>query len=1062
MKFSLREEKRNRYERFYTEFLEVVNRLNQQVYENLQDEVNKIKYEKAQKKLSAMLQTYLEMADVFHTKIFLTWKDSKASLRALMRLYKAGDATDALCNRTEEHLEDALREILKIEKKDQVSFAEPEVSDEGLDRLEEICKKARTEIQEIKRDFLSRLTERESENDIYGTLRPLLEGIAGHMETFFDESYRGFVELHEFFREANEKQRKSNEEAVAQAARTEGGTDISGIDENAMSSNAGGGNMSAGASNSGGTATETKEESEHSDGDPKEAEVDQKDPEEKPEGTEEKPEDKEEKPESTEEKSEDKEEKPEDKEEKPEDKEEKPESKEEKPEDKEEKSEDKEEKTEGKEEKPEDKEDKPEDKEDKEEKPEGKEDKEEKPEDKEDKEEKPEDKEDKEEKPEDKEDKPEDSDGKSEKPKEKNSKLKCFEDKVVKYGPAAMRTIAAGLPEFTAGTPLERVGNGIAKMLETLANEIDKAKKEEGKKEEGKKEEKKEEGKKEEGGLSEKDKERIDAAIQLATAMLNAMGIPVGEQDEDDTASYVNDHSGDMTNGLLGWLFGDDPDMVRLFKILGFDIGEIKDEVPNEYKPAGNGQTIINNVTPINNTYMFQGTQSMTGAPDPGPVNTMHPSNGNVPYGYNNGAAGNGAPYNGAYTSNGSGQYVVNPEGRGDTHMPDAADRRRWMGAMSDMTSMVGKTDPILANAMRAAAPGILRGIESGDPKMQQFGEKLMHMASHGNNAGAVPAQIADMIMGNDDYRKYAGVDGDIARKSPLCSEYRKKQGIQEQDYPERPECYAVKDPSKKGAAKADSVRMQADKGRLGRAGAFNGDDYDAVQLQEEIKELEKQDAKNKLNGYVKLPKDSQMAKMAGKICKQAQDNGLPGMFREKDGRYNANEMGILRDEIGREMQRGDGRDLGRAMRNSMRRDCGYPREDMGRGPVVEDIRELIPLLDDGETEFSAGNGIDKILKDAYAFNSRDDAEEEKQRILNDASAGDGLFGLFDIFFSMLTIVPMIIWPLFDPFCDADTSGDAEGNEGRAYGYLAGQIGKDRTEKLLQDYELNNGKCKRR
>ena len=202
MNINLREEETSQYILFYQEFLDEVQSLNSKVTDVLNEVMKQSKYDKLQCQISEIIDAYMEtIVNDIESSVFRTWQESEGSLRACLRIYRAGDAADEVCAQLEHQMEDLMKDILRIEKADLVITERPIVSEEGLVQLEDICRTAQTEIQNLKVEYTSQVSDQESGNDIYGTLRPLIEGVVSNMEVFFEASLNSFLELHAFVSE---------------------------------------------------------------------------------------------------------------------------------------------------------------------------------------------------------------------------------------------------------------------------------------------------------------------------------------------------------------------------------------------------------------------------------------------------------------------------------------------------------------------------------------------------------------------------------------------------------------------------------------------------------------------------------------------------------------------------------------------------------------------------------------------------------------------------------------------------------------------------------------------
>lgn len=219
MRFSLRENETNGYFALFQDYLEQVQDLNNKVMDVLNETMQQSEYDKLQNLISYMIDVYEDVIlQNVKTGAFSSWEGSDASLRACMRMYQAGEEADQVCAQMEQHLQECMTEILKIEKAEVAITERPKVSEAGMEGLEEICKTAEKEITDIRADCLAQIISRKEENEIYGTLAPLVEGIAASLEMFYESALGEFKKLHEFVREISHKMRNQAEEASGRMA----------------------------------------------------------------------------------------------------------------------------------------------------------------------------------------------------------------------------------------------------------------------------------------------------------------------------------------------------------------------------------------------------------------------------------------------------------------------------------------------------------------------------------------------------------------------------------------------------------------------------------------------------------------------------------------------------------------------------------------------------------------------------------------------------------------------------------------------------------------------------
>ena len=201
MRINLREEETTNFLGFYRDYLETIQQLNKKVTDLLNDIMQESRYDKLQQRISQIIDTYSEtIIGGVENGIFVTWVESKGSLRSCLNTYKAGESADEVCAQIEQTMGDLMVDILRIEKADVIVTERPIVSEDGLEQLEDAFRTAIIEIQDIKSEYVAQTNNRSEENEIFGTLRPLFEGIASNLESFFEASQNSFEEFHEFVR----------------------------------------------------------------------------------------------------------------------------------------------------------------------------------------------------------------------------------------------------------------------------------------------------------------------------------------------------------------------------------------------------------------------------------------------------------------------------------------------------------------------------------------------------------------------------------------------------------------------------------------------------------------------------------------------------------------------------------------------------------------------------------------------------------------------------------------------------------------------------------------------
>lgn len=201
MNINLSEEETSKYISFYQKYLESVQNLNNKVMGVLNETMQQSRYEKLQDLISKTVDVYMEtIVNNIETGVFATWKESNGSLKSCLRTYGAGDAAEEVCVQIEQEMENLMQAILKIEKAELVVTERPVISENGLNDIEKIFREAQDNMQDLRNKYVLQVASKNSDNSIYGTLSPLIEGVAANMEAFFEASLKNFIKLHEFVR----------------------------------------------------------------------------------------------------------------------------------------------------------------------------------------------------------------------------------------------------------------------------------------------------------------------------------------------------------------------------------------------------------------------------------------------------------------------------------------------------------------------------------------------------------------------------------------------------------------------------------------------------------------------------------------------------------------------------------------------------------------------------------------------------------------------------------------------------------------------------------------------
>lgn len=202
MNINLREEEENKYISVFSEYLENIQASNIRFMDVLNENMRTSEYDKLQRLISQLIDQYeIIIQNKIKVDLFDVWTETGSSLCACLKRYRAGDSTDSVCAHIESGLKERVGTLLHIEKGEAVIAERPIVSAKGFDELENICRTTKSEIEDIKNFTFSKLDSISDENDIFGTLKPLVTGIASGIIDFMSASLSSFDHLHEFVRD---------------------------------------------------------------------------------------------------------------------------------------------------------------------------------------------------------------------------------------------------------------------------------------------------------------------------------------------------------------------------------------------------------------------------------------------------------------------------------------------------------------------------------------------------------------------------------------------------------------------------------------------------------------------------------------------------------------------------------------------------------------------------------------------------------------------------------------------------------------------------------------------
>lgn len=198
MNINLREEATSEYLSLYENFLDEIESLNKKIVDGFYEEMQKSKYDKFQRFIFGVMSTYADIIVNGETNIISIWLESPVNLHSYLKDYRAGEAAEEVCVQIEHQMEELTYSKLSIEEIEPIISDRPIVSEEGFSVIEGLCKTAQIEVQEIKNRFLSQISSKEVDNNIYKTLTPLIESTSNVINSFYEVTLNAFTKIHEY------------------------------------------------------------------------------------------------------------------------------------------------------------------------------------------------------------------------------------------------------------------------------------------------------------------------------------------------------------------------------------------------------------------------------------------------------------------------------------------------------------------------------------------------------------------------------------------------------------------------------------------------------------------------------------------------------------------------------------------------------------------------------------------------------------------------------------------------------------------------------------------------
>ena len=204
--------------------------------------------------------------------------------------------------------------------------------------------------------------------------------------------------------------------------------------------------------------------------------------------------------------------------------------------------------------------------------------------------------------------------------------------------------------------------------------------------------------------------------------------------------------------------------------------------------------------------------------------------------------------------------------------------------------------------------------------------------------------------------------------------------------------------------------------------------------------------------GYITLPQNSDIEKMILELKQVAEKENLPKVLSNIDGRYNKKEIEELFSGMKNTRLSNGKMNLEKGVNNFFRKQLGYPKLSPFGDMIVDDLKDLIPIVDNKEHKFIVENeDIKRVVIEAKKMIGRKDAQIAKIGV-KDMLLSAGTVGVAIGTVALLVISGM--WPI--ALIAMLGGGGSTGNQEKdAYAKLIASIGEKRAEYLLDNYNNN-------
>ena len=235
-------------------------------------------------------------------------------------------------------------------------------------------------------------------------------------------------------------------------------------------------------------------------------------------------------------------------------------------------------------------------------------------------------------------------------------------------------------------------------------------------------------------------------------------------------------------------------------------------------------------------------------------------------------------------------------------------------------------------------------------------------------------------------------------------------------------------------------------------------DDSSYENISRDLGDVKKQVETGK--GYVQLDNNEELRKLIEELRRIVNGQLKGEVLQNIDGRYNKEDMRMLCDAFDYEKETANKSaetpNINRACQNFIRRQMGYPAEyDY---PTVKKINELIPLINSKCNYFSIDNKeLIRSINNAQNFIKSKNVNLKKKSLLNSMAQNSMYIGAYlglGVSILMASFWPLGIVLATNSLCSFFTDTGAS-----AYAYLVSNIGEERVDTLLNNYNNVDGGC---